>query len=120
MAKGEKGCALRARQVIRPGAAAALLVSMVSLPLSQATAQFGNICQTNIGACASSPGPLGAACACFTPGGPIYGVILQGGYMAPTYASDICRTMRGICQVPAMPVGAPCGCYGDPGQIVPR
>jgi hypothetical protein len=91
---------------------------------SEAAAQFGNVCQTNVGACLSNPSPLGSACACFTTMGPIGGIILGGGGAGYGYggamASPICRTFRGVCQIPGVaPVGTPCNCYGDPGQISP-
>jgi hypothetical protein len=86
-----------------------------------AAAQFGNLCQTAVGACLANPLPLGSGCACHSQNGVVPGVILGGaGYGAQGMASPLCRTYRGVCQIPGVaPVGMPCNCYGDAGQIVP-
>lgn len=101
---------------------AALLAAFACLfSVSEAAAQYGNVCQTNAGACLYNPLPLGTPCACFTPQGQFAGTILGGGgYGGQSMASPICRTFRGVCQIPGVaPVGTHCNCYGDPGQIVP-
>jgi hypothetical protein len=110
-------------RVTRRNRSAALLVALACLfSAGEAAAQYGNVCQTNAGACLYNPMPLGTPCACFTPSGQFPGVILGGGggHGAQNMASPICRTYRGVCQIPGVaPVGTQCNCYGDLGQIVP-
>ena len=87
-----------------------------------AYAQYGNVCQTQYGACLTNPLLLGSACACVAPNGVgIPGIILGGGgYGAQGMASPICRTFRTVCQIMGVAaVGTPCTCYGEAGQIVP-
>ena len=62
-----------------------------------AAQQYGNVCQTNVGACLYNPMPLGAPCVCFTPMGQFPGTILGGGgYGKQNMASPICRSTRSM------------------------
>jgi hypothetical protein len=99
----------------------AIALGLAGLLLAhEAAAQFGNMCQTNFGACMINPSPVGSGCICFAANGQIPGVVLGGGYAGQSMTSPFCRTFRGVCNVGGhLPVGSPCACYGDPGQITP-
>ena len=79
---------------------------------ASAYAQYGNVCQTQIGACLTNPLLLGTSCVCYTPNGGVPGIILGGGgYGAQGMANPICRTFRTVCQIMGMAaVGTPWSC----------
>ena len=91
---------------------AILLAGLLQGDQLPAQVPFGNLCQTGLGICQISGGPVGSPCRCGNDQGRVI--------MSPPNWNNVCGTRFGVCMVSPAPIGSGCGCGNFPGQIIPR